>query len=984
MVALTSAAGVISLLDEQDDELRQYALNSLNALVDTFWAEIADAVEKIEILSEDPSFKHKELAALVASKVYYHLAEFDESVVFALNAGAQFDLSAKTEYVETIIAKCIDSYIAKCTNNFEDPTNAVKIDPKLENVVERMFQRCFEDNEYKQVYDLSVLRRNERGTLTKLKTTLKAIGIALDSRRLDIVEAAVHKGDAQTLLPYVLESTMNLVQNFAFRNEVLRLLLRLFQERQDPDYLSIGQCLVTLNDTKTCAEILKELVEKQTEEHTLIALQMAFDLEETATQEFVQKVSNALPAGKTEDTDAMQTDDKPSSSLAQYKQIQEIFSGEISIRLYLEFLNRNNHADLLILKTSKNMLDARVSLHHSAVTFANAFMNAGTTSDQFLRDNLDWLSRATNWSKFSATAGLGVIHKGHIKQSMTLLQPYLPKNGVSGSPYSESGALFALGLINANHGAGVLDFLRTALKNNSTEVLQHGACLGIGVAGMATDQDEVYEELKTVLFTDSAVAGEAAGLAMGLVMLGTASEKAIQDMLQYAHDTNHEKIIRGLAVGMSLLMYGREEQADALIEQLAADKDPILRYGGIYTVAMAYAGTGNNKALRKLLHVAVSDVNDDVRRAAVTAIGFLMFKNYQQVPRIVELLSESYNPNVRYGACLALGISCAGTGLQAYLLEPLVKDPVDYVRQGALIAQAMVLVQQNDVSAPKVAAVRKHYEKILSDKHEEALTKFGAVLSQGIIDAGGRNVTISLQSRSGHANMPAVVGMAVFTQFWYWYPLSHFLSLAFTPTAIIGLTKSLAIPKFEFVSDVRPSLFAYPPATKPPETKEVAKVATAVLSTTAKARARAKRKEDEEKAGDAMDTDVKSPTVEDTPMTPADDKAKPDEPKAKKKEEKSEILQNLNRVVPAQARYIKLRENSRYVPVKKGNLSGIVILRDTKPDEAEELIALSEPSPPQAGNTTGGAATTSASAPTSAVEAAEPAPPQAFQYPFDE
>jgi 26S proteasome regulatory subunit N2 len=92
-------------------------------------------------------------------------------------------------------------------------------------------------------------------------------------------------------------------------------------------------------------------------------------------------------------------------------------------------------------------------------------------------------------------------------------------------------------------------------------------------------------------------------------------------------------------------------------------QDPILRYGGIYTVALAYCGTGNNKAIRRLLHVAVSDVNDDVRRAAVTALGFILFRTPKQVPRIVQLLSESYNPNVRYGATLALGISCAGTGL---------------------------------------------------------------------------------------------------------------------------------------------------------------------------------------------------------------------------------------------------------------------------------------------------------------------------------
>lgn len=83
----------------------------------------------------------------------------------------------------------------------------------------------------------------------------------------------------------------------------------------------------------------------------------------------------------------------------------------------------------------------------------------------------------------------------------------------------------------------------------------------------------------------------------------------------------------------------------------------------MFTIALAYAGTGNNQAIRRLLHVAVSDVNDDVRRAAVMALGFVLFRNYTQVPRIVQLLAESYNPHVRYGATLALGISCAGTGL---------------------------------------------------------------------------------------------------------------------------------------------------------------------------------------------------------------------------------------------------------------------------------------------------------------------------------
>jgi 26S proteasome regulatory subunit N2 len=76
-------------------------------------------------------------------------------------------------------------------------------------------------------------------------------------------------------------------------------------------------------------------------------------------------------------------------------------------------------------------------------------------------------------------------------------------------------------------------------------VVQHGACLGLGLAAMGTADEEICEDLKNVLYTDSAVTGEAAGIGMGLLLVGTVSEKATE-MLAYAHDTQHEKIIRYL------------------------------------------------------------------------------------------------------------------------------------------------------------------------------------------------------------------------------------------------------------------------------------------------------------------------------------------------------------------------------------------------------------------------------------------------------
>ena len=64
--------------------------------------------------------------------------------------------------METIIAKCIDSYTAKRTAGEEN------IDKRLETIVDRMFERCFQHGQYRQ-----------------------ALGIAIETRRLDVFEKAV-------------------------------------------------------------------------------------------------------------------------------------------------------------------------------------------------------------------------------------------------------------------------------------------------------------------------------------------------------------------------------------------------------------------------------------------------------------------------------------------------------------------------------------------------------------------------------------------------------------------------------------------------------------------------------------------------------------------------------------------------------------------------------------------------------------------------
>lgn len=87
----------------------------------------------------------------------------------------------------------------------------------------------------------------------------------------------------------------------------------------------------------------------------------------------------------------------------------------------------------------------------------------------------------------------------------------------------------------------------------------------------------------------------------------------------------------------------------------------------------------------------------------------------------------------------------------------------------------------------------------------------GAILSIGILDIGGRNMNVSLTTRSGMPKIEAITGMLVFTQSWNWFPYFNFIGLTLTPSIFIGVTTSLKVPtSFKLKSNCKPSLFNYP------------------------------------------------------------------------------------------------------------------------------------------------------------------------------
>lgn len=585
------------------------------------------------------------------------------------------------------------------------------------------------------------------------------------------------------------------------------------------------------------------------------------------------------------------------------------------------------------------------------------------------------------------------MHAGHITEAMTLLEPYLPptQNGDDAEAnavpntggYAEGGSLYALGLIHGSLvGSSVAkreeanSFMRGHLRNShANEAISHGAALGVGLTAIGTNNIEIVNELKELLYTDSAVAGEGAGIAIGLVLVGSgagnihnnidpqnAEEMAdiIIELKNYARETQHEKIIRGVVMGLALINYGQEENADTVIDDMRGDRDPIMRYGAQYALALAYCGTGSNKAIRLLLHTAVSDVSDDVRMAAVIGLAFVMYKTPERVPQLVKLLLESFNPHVRYASCMAVGIAMAGTGdsESVAMLEPMISDMSDFVRQGALMGTALIYMQQGDTcNGKKIKSFREKLFSILSDKHMSSLTKMGATLATGLIDAGGRNCAFDLGSKNGFTKMTSAIGAALWLQHWYWYPMMHMLSLAITPTFTIALNKDFKYPKnFEISCNAKPSAFAYPKPLE--EKKEEAKkrVETVTLSTTAKSKARLARKKAKEEGDDVtMGDDTNDETKEDTKQEKEEKKEgeamdvdEDEEKKVKKKREPEPTsfkLSNPCRITKAQADVCSFDSSQRYHPIRdQERPCGVILVTDSTPGEEEDLGTVKPPS----------------------------------------
>ncbi|XP_058202774.1 uncharacterized protein LOC131317225 [Rhododendron vialii] len=69
-------------------------------------------------------------------------------------------------------------------------------------------------------------------------------------------------------------------------------LVKLYHKLPSPDYLTICQCLMLLDDPEGVSSILKKLLRSENKDDALLAFQIAFDLVENENQAFLLNVKN--------------------------------------------------------------------------------------------------------------------------------------------------------------------------------------------------------------------------------------------------------------------------------------------------------------------------------------------------------------------------------------------------------------------------------------------------------------------------------------------------------------------------------------------------------------------------------------------------------------------------------------------------------------------------------------------------------------------
>ena len=153
---LNTATTYLAFLQEEDRTIKSLALDKIEKLVDEYWAEISEHIPILDRMYNDLEEEKKDLISAILSKIYYNLDDYESAIEWALKSNEKFSIVEKSQYVKTILKKIIDKYISIRKANFFNKDDISPIDERINNIVDKIFNRCLEKGELYQAIGLSL------------------------------------------------------------------------------------------------------------------------------------------------------------------------------------------------------------------------------------------------------------------------------------------------------------------------------------------------------------------------------------------------------------------------------------------------------------------------------------------------------------------------------------------------------------------------------------------------------------------------------------------------------------------------------------------------------------------------------------------------------------------------------------------------------------------------------------------------------------
>lgn len=217
----------------------------------------------------------------------------------------------------------------------------------------------------------------------------------------------------------------------------------------------------------------------------MIAYQIAFDLADNQNPAYLKEIGGLVKKiGEEQGIDK-----------EKIEKLTTILEGNTQRKIVEFSLTQMNKSDPNMIKNLMKSVDKSGSVPHLAVIIANSLLNSHTKNDTFLKDNIEWIAKASNWARFVATSSLGAIHMGNTEKGLEIMRPYMPGTSTVPSVYAQAGSYYGLGLIYANtNDEKIMNILQDALNmpSNSREAMQHGIFLAIGLIAMGNNSSSIY------------------------------------------------------------------------------------------------------------------------------------------------------------------------------------------------------------------------------------------------------------------------------------------------------------------------------------------------------------------------------------------------------------------------------------------------------------------------------------------------------------